>query len=80
MNVMVNINLLTALIECVEKQAIIDKQPPEVQERWHAIINETVSTAKAAMQQYLATTGNSDPRRTETGMGPMLSPDKTSFL
>lgn len=80
MKVMVDINLINALIECIEKQAVIGGQPSDVQLKWQEIINDTVRTAKGAVQQYMNTEGYGDPRRTETGMGPLLSPDKTSFL
>jgi hypothetical protein len=80
MNINVDINLLATLVECVEKQAILDKQPPEVQEQWKAIFATTANTARAALNQHMKTVGHGDPRRTETGMGPMFSPGDTPYL
>ena len=80
MNISVDINLFATLVECLEKQAILDKQTPEVQEQWKQIFADTQQTARAALNQALVASGNGDARRTETGMGPLLSPGDTPFL
>ena len=80
MNISVDINLFATLVECLAKQSIIDKQTPEIQEQWAKIFADTHQTANAVLRQPLISSGNGDPRRTETGMGPMLSPNDTPFL
>lgn len=79
MNISVDINLFATLVECVEKQAILDKQTPEVQEQWLQIFHDTARNGRAALKTAL-TAANGDPRRTETGMGPMSPGTDTSFL
>lgn len=80
MNISVDINLFATLVECLEKQAVVEKQTPEVQDQWRQIFSDTARSGRAALTQALAATGNGDPRRTETGMGPLLSPNDTPFL
>ncbi len=80
MNISVDINLFATLVECLEKQAVLDKQTPEVQEQWRQIFADTQRAGRAALNQALTASGNGDPRRTETGMGPLLSPGGTPFL
>lgn len=80
MKINVDFNLFSTLVECLEKQTIVDKQTPEVQEKWNQIFDETRVTARTALNQFLAAHGYGDGRRTETGMGPILNPSNTSFL
>ena len=80
MNISVDINLFATLVECLEKQATIEKQTPEVQEQWRQIFADTHRAGRVALNQALTSSGNGDPRRTETGMGPLLSPGETPFL
>lgn len=80
MNISVDIDLFATLIECVDKQRLLDKQTPEVQEQWRKIFADTHATASAVLKQALNTVGHGDARRTETGMGAMLSPGDTPFL
>lgn len=80
MNISVDINLFATLIACIDHQATLDKQTPETQEEWRQIINTTHIEAKAALASALKNAGHGDARRTETGMGPMLSPGDTPFL
>ena len=80
MNISVDINLFATLIASIEKQAVLDKQPPEIQEEWRQIINTAHIDAKSALNSALKNAGHGDARRTETGMGPMLSPGDTPFL
>lgn len=80
MNISVNIDLFATLVTCLEKQAVIDKQTPEVQEQWLQIFSDTQRAGRIALNRALDAAGNGDPRRTETGMGPLLSPGDTPFL
>ncbi len=80
MNISVDINLFATLVECLEKQAVLEKQTQEVQEQWKRIFADTQRAGRTALNQALAASGNGDPRRTETGMGPLLSPNDTPFL
>lgn len=80
MNISVDINLFATLVECLEKQAVLEKQTPEVQAQWRQIFADAHRNGRAALQQALVASGNGDPRRTETGMGPMLTPNDTPFL
>lgn len=80
MNISVDINLFATLVECVEKQAIIDKQTPETQGVWRQIFSDAARNGRTALNQALVSSGNGDSRRTETGMGPIVDPSKTSFL
>lgn len=80
MDITVNLNLFAALVECLEKQAILDKQTPEVQEQWNKIFTDTQHTARAALNQFLAAHGHGDVRRKEVGMGPILNSSNSSFV
>lgn len=80
MNISVDINLFATLVECLEKQAILEKQTPEVQEQWKQIFGESMRAGRIALNTALTASGNGDPRRKETGMGPLLSPGDTPFL
>lgn len=80
MKINVDFNLFSTLVECLEKQAIVDQQPPEVQEKWNKIFEETRTTARVALNQFLSANGYADARRTETGMGPILDPSRASFI
>lgn len=80
MNISVDINLFASLVESLERQAILDKQTSEVQEQWKKIFGDVAQAGRAALNQALTSSGNGDPRRTETGMGPLLSPNSTPFL
>lgn len=80
MKIEVDINLFNALIECIDKQTMVKDQPIEIQQQWNDIIRDTYLTAKATLQEHMKTVGHGDPRRTETGLGPMLSPSKTPYL
>lgn len=80
MKIEVNMNLFAALIECIDKQAKLGSQPEATQEKWKAIINETYITANNELQLFLTKHGHGDSRRTETGLGPLLSPEKSSFV
>jgi hypothetical protein len=80
MNISVDINLFATLVECLEKQAVIENQTPEVQVQWRQIFADTQRAGRTALNQALMSSGNGDPRRTETGMGPLLSPGDTPYL
>lgn len=80
MNISVDINLFATLVECLEKQAVLDKQTPEVQEQWRRIFADSQQAGRTVLNQALAASGNGEPRRTETGMGPIFSPGSTPYL
>lgn len=80
MKINVDFNLFSTLVECLEKQAIVDQQPPEVQEKWNKIFEETRTTARAALNQFMSTNGFADARRTETGMVPALDTTRASYI
>jgi hypothetical protein len=79
MKVEVDFKLFQMLVECIEKQATLADQTPDIQSRWKAIINETYTTANTAVQTFKSQNMISDGR-TETGMGGFVSPDKTAYL
>ena len=72
MKVNVDLHLFQMLIECIDKQAQLDKQDPTTQERWKAVINETYKTAAGALAAFKAQNMSIDGR-TETGMGAILN-------
>jgi hypothetical protein len=74
MKVQVDLHLFQMLVECIDKQAHLDKQTAEVQARWKAIINETYTTASAALVEFKKQNMSTDSR-TETGMGAILNTD-----
>jgi hypothetical protein len=79
MKIEVDLKLFQMLVECVEKQPLLDKQDADTQARWKAVINETFVTANTALTEFKKVNMVNDGR-TETGLGPIISPDKTSFL
>jgi hypothetical protein len=79
MKVLVDFKLLQMLVECIDKQAELDKQDEATQARWKAIINETYITASASLTEFRKQNMTTDGR-TETGMGPIVGPDKTAFV
>lgn len=72
MQVQVDLRLFQMLVECIDKQAQLDKQDAETQARWRAVINETYTTAANALATFKSQNMMSDGR-TETGMGPILN-------
>lgn len=72
MKVQVDLHLFQMLIECIDKQALLDKQDEATQVRWKAVINETYRTASGAVAEFKAQNMLTDAR-TETGMGPILN-------
>jgi hypothetical protein len=79
MKIEVDLKLFQMLVECLDKQALLDKQDADTQARWKAIINETYVTANNALTEFKKLNMVNDGR-TETGMGPIISPDKTPFV
>ena len=78
MKVLVDFTLLQRLVECIDKQAELDKQDEATQARWKAIINETYTTANSELIEFRKT-NMINGGRTETGMGPVLDTN-TVFL
>jgi hypothetical protein len=74
MKVQVDLHLFQMLVECIDKQATLDKQDTDTQERWRAIINETYKTASTALVEFKKQNMSTDGR-TETGLGPILNTD-----
>ena len=79
MQILVDSYLFQMMVECIEKQQQLESQPPEVQDRWRSVIQETYVTANTALKDFKLQHGGSDGR-TETGMGAIVSPDKSSFV